>query len=189
MKYTQTEKLIQHLRQGKPINFLEAYYSLGIQDLRKRLMEVREAGYRIRKRKERDIKTGVEIHGWSLDVPLFRGDFVRITAAPVLPNGTHPLFGREGVILSVDEDNKYTVGDIKARKAFGRFLHRDLMKIAKYSCETWATFRAGEFEIVGYDSDTRNYILREGSTLFYAPGHMLTVNQVDRTVARGFIPC
>lgn len=188
MKSTQTEKLIHHLRTGKSVNFLEAYYTFGIQDLRKRLMEVREAGYRLRKRKEADSATGSKIHVWSLDKPLFIGDFVRITTASVMPGGTHPLFGREGIILGQD-GHRYVVGELQTHKPFGKFYHQDLLKIAKFSYKMPVALRSGSYEIYGYDPQTRNYILREGQELFYAPERMLEVNHTSRMDSRGPIPC
>lgn len=188
MKFTQTEKLIHYLRGGNRINFLEGYYKFGIQDIRKRLMEAREAGYRLHMGNERDRQTGRSIHYWELDKPLFNGDFVRIIAAPVMPNGTHPMFGREGVIVGQD-GHRYVVGELQTHKPFGKFLHQDLMKIAKYAYKTGVTLRPGSYVIYGYDPQTRNYILREGQELFYAPERMLEVNQTVRTDSRGFVPC
>lgn len=188
MKSTQTEKLIRHLRSGKPINFLEAYYLFGIQDLRKRLMEVREAGYRLRALKERDTQTGRRIHCWRLDSPLFKEDFVRVTAAPTLPNGTHPLFGREGVVVG-ESGHLYTVGDLQTRQPFGRFLHQDLLKIAKHGMYAEVSLRPGSYTVRGYDPQTRNYILQQGENLFYAPDAMLQSHATTRTDSRGFTPC
>lgn len=188
MKTTQTEKLIHYLRAGNRINFLEAYYKFGIQDIRKRLMEAREEGYRLKMGNERDRGTGRTVHYWELDKPLFNGDFVRVVPVPVHPTGKHPMLGREGVIVGQD-GHRYVVGELQSHKPFGKFYHQDLLKVAKYGYKTGVTLRPGAYDIYGYDPQTSNYILREGQELFYAPERMLVVNQTRRTDSRGFIPC
>lgn len=178
----QTERLIDFLEGQLSINFLEAFNLLGIQDLRKRLSEVRDLGYRLKSR-ERLVERRIPYLGpcqnlpmltasvthWSLDPVLQPGHYVRIEAPAVFPTGRHPLKGSFGVILG-KENHQYIVGDIYGQPV-GRFRHRDLHLMGEFPKGARVGFTGNVFSVMGFEPGSGDYIVqdKDGASYLLSP--------------------
>ena len=157
---TQTEKLIEKMEQGHSFTMLTALFVLGVQDLRKRLSDIRDLGYLLQRGVvEQTITTGekVKLLTWGIKNPLKEGDFVKVVAAPVLPCGTHPLRGKVGTVVK-KQNHHFHVADVHGR-LFGKFRHKDLLKIADYSKGQMVELTRSPLEVEGYEPQSGTYIL------------------------------
>lgn len=175
---TQTEKLIEQMEAGHSFTMLTALFTLGIQDLRKRLSEVRDLGYALRRGKVKQTIAGgaaVELRAWGIRQPLKTGDFVKVTAAPVLPCGSHPLRGRIGTVIS-KRKHRFQVADSQGR-IFGLFRHRDLLKIADYGKGDLVELTRAPLRVEGFEPQSGCYVLsdplEEGGRKLFAEAVLL----------------
>ena len=175
----QTERLIDFLEgvRTSGVNFLDAFRALGIQDLRKRLCEVRELGYRLKSferfvdRSSHIFESGgpVAVTHWALDPVFQTGHYVRIEAPAVFPNGRHPLKGALGTILG-KENHQYIVGDHYGQP-IGRFRHKDLHLVGAFAKGSTVSLTGATFTVAGFEPRSGDYIVQntEGDGYLLSP--------------------
>ena len=165
---SQTERLIDRLERGHNYNFIRAFHVFGIQDLRKRLCEVRELGYRLKV--EEKTFEGHRTSYWSFDQVLRPGHYVRIEAPAVFPQGRHPLRGSFGVVLG-KEGHRYIVGDSYGQP-IGRFRHKDLHLVAELPKDAMVRLVADQFTVKGFEPQSGDYIVESitnGAGYLFSP--------------------
>ncbi len=155
----QTEKLISHLMQGHGIEFARAFQIFGIQDLRKRLCEVRELGYRLRySEAPSPIAPQHTVRVCHIDTPLQEGDWVRVTGAADGVFGVRSLRGKEGRILAYAE-HRFLVGNDNG--PFGWFKHDALEKVGRFRRGQEVCLKHGAFTVCD------RFVNPAGRTLYF----------------------
>lgn len=166
---TQTERIIRHFLSGKLLSFITAFYMFEIQDLRKRLSEVRRLGYRLHVARQPYLgEDSTILPHWGIAGILHVGDYVSIDAPPVLmPSNTHPLKGKVGCIARY-ENHKYLVVSGASGAPLGWFQHKDLRLVGSYQHGQAVKLSKGRFTIGGISADGSYYLLKQGNKSFFA---------------------
>ena len=184
---SQTDKLIHYLRNGNSTNFLDAFHRFEVQDFRKRLQEIREAGYRLTARHEHPMVGAFrctmlsanqqvpKVLTYRIDKPLKPGDYVEVINAPSI-FGVHPLKGRVGRVLEITDKHLHIVGD-DSGKPFGQFRHKDLKKRAAFGHGQRVGLSVSAYTVSAYDASTDRYVLRNETATLAVPAEAVRALQ------------
>ena len=180
---SQTDKLIRYLRNGHSTNFLDAFHRFGVQDLRKRICEIRDFGYQLTagltRPKVGEYYATMLQHGDKVPLvksyrmvdPLKPGDYVQVVSAPSV-FGVSPLKGHMGTVQTISADHWHSVADAQGN-VFGRFRHKALKRLGSFRQGQEVGLKKHNFTVHSFNTEDGKYILTNGDICLSAPADAL----------------